>query len=101
MKYLYIQENIYNKFKYGYTKNPGNTIISEQHSYIALYECKETTNYIYRFKEYDKIISLLHNNFIHDIIQTELEFGIDLNLFKEIKNYLVDDGGGTEFIYSI
>ena len=109
MKYLYIQENkdwnFDNKFKYGFTTNPKIRNISEQHShkssYIALYECEETPNYIYGFKEYDKIISSLRNTDNTDIIQTELDFNIDLNLFKEIKKYLVNDGGGTEFIYSI
>ena len=108
MKYLYIQENkdwnIENKFKYGFTENPKNRIISEQHSskstYIALYECIETDRYLYKYKEYDKIISSLHNKTINDITQKELEFNIDLSKFKEIKDYLINDGGGTEFIHS-
>jgi superfamily II DNA or RNA helicase len=105
-KYLYIQENkdwnIHNKFKYGFTSNPLNRIISEQHShkssYISLYKCEETSNYLYDYKEYDKIISRLRSKSFNDIKQQELEFNIDLRKFKEIKEYLIDDGGGTEFI---
>jgi hypothetical protein len=41
MKYLYIQQNkdwnSENKFKYGYTENPKNRIISEQHSHKSIY----------------------------------------------------------------
>jgi len=109
MKYLYIQENkdwnSENKFKYGYTENPKNRIISEQHShksvYIALYECFETDNYIYSFKEYDKIISRLRNLDNYQIIQEKIEFNInDISKFIEIKQFLINDGGGTEFIKS-
>ena len=105
-KYLYIQENkdwnTHNKFKYGFTSNPLNRIISEQHShkssYISLYRCEETSKYLYDYKEYDKIISSLRSKSFNDIKQQELEFNIDLRKFKEIKEYLIDDGGGTEFI---
>ena len=108
MKYLYIQQNkdwnSENKFKYGYTENPKNRIISEQHShksiYIALYECFETDNYIYSFKEYDKIISRLRNLDDNEIIQEKIEFNIDISKFIEIKQFLINDGGGTEFIKS-
>jgi hypothetical protein len=113
MKYLYIQTNKdwnpENKFKYGFTENPLNRLRSEQHSYkssyIALYECIETNNYIYKdiYKEYDKIISRMHNTDDNDINHEAIEYGIS-NLYKllEIKNYLIyNDGGGTEFIKSI
>lgn len=113
MKYLYIQTNKdwnpENKFKYGFTENPLNRLRSEQHSYkssyIALYECIETSNYIYKdiYKEYDKIISRMHNTDDNDINHEAIEYGIS-NLYKllEIKNYLIyNDGGGTEFIKSI
>ena len=108
MKYLYIQENKdwhhENKFKYGYTENPKNRIISEQHSYkssyVALYECQETDKYLYDYKEYDKIISSLRLKSINDISQEEIDFNIDLKYFKEIKEYLIYNDGGTEFIYS-
>jgi superfamily II DNA or RNA helicase len=109
MKYLYIQTNkdwnTENKFKYGFTTNPKNRLTSEQHShkssYLALYECIETDNYIYRkkYKEYDKIISRLHNIKDNDINQEALENGIDLYKLIEIKKYLIyEKGGGTEFI---
>ena len=108
MKYLYIQENkdwdIENKFKYGYTEDPKNRLISEQHShkssFIALYECYETPNYIYEYKEYDKIISSLRLKTFGQIKQDELHHNIDLRKFIYIKDYLINDGGGTEFIYS-
>jgi superfamily II DNA or RNA helicase len=108
MKYLYIQENkdwdIENKFKYGYTEDPKNRLISEQHShkssFIALYECYETSNYIYEYKEYDKIISSLRLKTFSQIKQDELHHNIDLRKFIYIKDYLINDGGGTEFIYS-
>jgi superfamily II DNA or RNA helicase len=112
MKYLYIQTNkdwnTENKFKYGYTENPKNRLTSEQHShkssYLSLYECIETENYIYRdsYKEYDKIISRLHNTDDNDINQEALENGINLYKLIEIKKYLIyEKGGGTEFIRSI
>ena len=110
MKYLYILENrewnYDNKFKYGFTENPKQRIISEQHSYksifICLYECSlNTNNYIYSYKEYDKIISELHHKTIEDIEIMELEYALDLTKFKEIKYYLINDGGGTEFIRGI
>ena len=108
MKYLYIQENkdwdIENKFKYGYTEDPKNRLISEQHShkssFIALYECYETPNYIYEYKEYDKIISSLRLKTFSQIKHDELHHNIDLRKFIYIKDYLINDGGGTEFIYS-
>lgn len=112
MKYLYIQSNKdwnpENKFKYGFTENPLNRLRSEQHSYkssyISLYECIETNNYIYKdiYKEYDKIISRLHNTDDNDIKQEALENGINLYKLIEIKKYLIyEKGGGTEFIRSI
>ena len=108
MKYLYIQENkdwdIENKFKYGYTEDPKNRLISEQHShkssFIALYECYETPIYIYEYKEYDKIISSLRLKTFSQIKHDELHHNIDLRKFIYIKDYLINDGGGTEFIYS-
>lgn len=112
MKYLYIQSNkdwnSENKFKYGYTENPKNRLRSEQHShkssYIALYECIETDNYIYKdnYKEYDKIISRLHNTDDNDINHEAIEYGINLYTLIEIKKYLIyEKGGGTEFIRTI
>ena len=97
MNYLYIQTNIdwnyENKFKYGYTENPKNRIKSEQHShkssYIALYECIKTDKYFYEYKEYDKIISRLHNTDDNDIKQESLENGINLYKLIEIKKYLI------------
>jgi len=112
MNYLYIQTNIdwnyENKFKYGYTENPKNRIKSDQHShkssYLALYECISTDKYKYHYKEYDKIISSLRYNSDNDIKQHLLENGIiDLsisNKFIEIKKYLINEDGGTEFIKS-
>jgi len=104
MKYLYIQTNkdwnSENKFKYGFTTNPKIRLTSEQHShkssYLALYECIETDNYIYRdsYKEYDKIISRLHNTKDNDINQEALENGIDLYKLIEIKKYLIYEKGG-------
>ena len=110
MKYLYIQENkdwnSNNKFKYGYTENPKQRIISEQHShkssFIALYECIETDKYknYYKYEQYDKIISSLRDKDKSSINEKELEIDIDLSKFIEIKKYLINDGGGTEFIRS-
>ena len=109
MQYLYIQTNkdwnSENKFKYGYTKNPNRRFNTDQHSYkssyLALYECIETDNYIYDYKEYDKIISRLHNINDNAINQEAIENCIDLYKFIEIKKYLIyEKGGGTEFIRS-
>ena len=109
MQYLYIQTNkdwnSENKFKYGYTKNPNRRFNTDQHSYkssyLALYECIETDNYIYDYKEYDKIISRLHNIDDNAINQEAIENCIDLYKFIEIKKYLIyEKGGGTEFIRS-
>ena len=105
MKYLYIQENkdwnSNNKFKYGYTENPKQRIISEQHShkssFIALYECIETDKYknYYKYEQYDKIISSLRDKDKSSIYEEEIEIDIDLSKFIEIKKYLINDGGGT------
>ena len=113
MKYLYIQTNkdwnYDNKFKYGYTEDPKHRLSSDQHShkssYLALYECIETDNYKYYYKEYDRIISSLREMNDNEIKQDLIEKGIICksisNKFIKIKDYLIyEDGGGTEFIQS-
>ena len=79
--YLYIISNndwIYEKkFKYGFTTDPHNRILSEQHSYkssyIKLYKIEELDHYNLIYQEYDKIISII---------------GRYYNIFKEkLENY--------------
>jgi superfamily II DNA or RNA helicase len=108
MSYIYIIENkdwnYESKYKYGYTKNPINRILNshEQHSYVSsyvkLYEIEETEKYEINYKEYDKIISIIgrNNEFIEYIKNNN---NIKLNYLESIKNYLVNNGGSTEFIY--
>ena len=88
-EYLYIISNPdwVGKYKYGYTTNPHNRICSEQHSfksqYIMLWKISKTESYNL-WKESDKIISI----------------GCRNGWLPQLKPYLIEDGGGTEFISS-
>jgi len=87
--------NYENKCKYGYTTDPYNRHLSEQHSYKSyyhkLYKIEETSEYNLIFKQYDKIIS--------HIGRYNKEYNINLEYLNEIHKYLVNHDGSTEFIY--
>jgi superfamily II DNA or RNA helicase len=104
--FLYIQENkdwLYeNKYKYGITQDPYDRINTDQHShktiYKALYEITKTDKYKIPYKEYDKIISIVSRNKDYILIFQKHYFEKFENL-QNIHKYLVNDNGGTEFIY--
>lgn len=104
--FLYIQANNdwnhENKFKYGITKDPYERINTDQHSYKTLYEFiyeyNITDQYKLNYKQVDKIISCIgrDNNFIKKL---KNYYKNDFIYLSEINKYLVNNNGGTEFIY--
>lgn len=104
--FLYLQENkdwLYeNKYKYGITKYPYDRINTDQHShktiYKFLYKITKTDRYILDYTEYDKIISIVSRNKdnIFELIQY---YDNKFENLQNIHKYLVNDNGGTEFIY--
>lgn len=104
--FLYIQSNddwyYENKFKYGITQNPLERINSDQHSYKTLYksiyEYKITDLYKINLKQIDKIISIIgrNHNYINEL---KNKYKYEFIYLNEINKYLVNNNGGTEFIY--
>lgn len=104
--FLYIQSNddwnYENKFKYGITQNPLERINSDQHSYKTLYksiyEYTITEQYKLNFKQVDKIISIIgrNNDFIKKL---KNKYKYEFIFLNQINKYLVNNDGGTEFIY--
>lgn len=104
--FLYIQTNndwnYENKFKYGITQNPLERINTDQHSYKVLYkniyEYTITDKYILNFKQIDKIISIIGRN--NDYIKKlKNKYKYEFIYLHQINKYLVNNDGGTEFIY--
>jgi superfamily II DNA or RNA helicase len=103
---LYIQTNNdwdhENKFKYGITQDPYNRLNTDQHSYKTLYksiyEYTITKQYKLKFKQVDKIISIIGRQ-KNKIEQLKNHYNNDFIFLSEINKYLVNNGGGTEFIY--
>ncbi|VVU94784.1 Type III restriction enzyme, res subunit [seawater metagenome] len=105
-KYFYLMhteaELKLGNFKYGFTKRVFQRPLDsmEQHShpleYHMLFKLSETNNYNL-FEEFDKLISIICRN--NDYIK-ELEKLYDINLdeFRNISTYLIEENGGTEFI---
>lgn len=108
MTYFYIQSNkdwnYENKFKYGITSDPYSRLKTDQHSYRSSYEYLFKYSFLensYKlpFKEIDKIISIISRNSQH-IQEVTNYYNSKFKNLSIINNYLVNDGGGTEFIYS-
>lgn len=104
--FLYIQANNdwnhENKFKYGITQNPYERLNTDQHSYKTLYESiyeyNITEQYKLNFIQVDKIISIIgrSSNYIE---QLQKKYKYEFIYLHEINKYLVNNNGGTEFIY--
>ena len=104
--FLYIQSNNdwnhENKFKYGITQDLYDRLNTDQHSYKTLYksiyEYTITDQYKSKFKQVDKIISIVGRQ--KDFIGKLKNYYKDEFIYlSEINKYLVNHGGGTEFIY--
>ena len=106
--YLYIMHNedwyLNNKFKYGYTERVYERPLdsSEQHSYqskyIKLFKINETEDYlIATIQRYDEIIATICRD-KNLVIQLENQYNLDLTMLKDIKDFLINNDGGTEFI---
>jgi hypothetical protein len=103
---LYIQTNNdwdhENKFKYGITQDPYDRLNTDQHSYKTLYksiyEYTITDQYKLNFKQVDKIISIVgrQNDYIKKL---KNYYKNDFIYLSQINKYLVNNDGGTEFIY--
>ena len=103
---LYIQTNNdwdhENKFKYGITQDPYDRLNTDQHSYKTLYksiyEYTITDQYKLNFKQVDKIISIVgrQNDYIKKL---KNYYKNDFIYLSQINKYLVNNSGGTEFIY--
>lgn len=104
--FLYIQTNNdwdhEYKFKYGITQDPYDRLNTDQHSYKTLYksiyEYTITDQYKLNFKQVDKIISIIgrQNDYIKKL---KNYYKNDFIYLCQINKYLVNNCGGTEFIY--
>ena len=105
-KFIYILKNKewIDYYKYGFTTNLKKRVIccKDQHLYLSqyekVYEIKEN-NYLLEniYFEYDKIISKMSRsnnkiNFLKD------KYNIELTNLVEIKDYLIYNNSGEEFI---
>ena len=114
-EYLYILENIdwdhENKVKYGYTKriiyriSDYSTSSSYLHKYYKIWEIIRQDQFkidqIFKKKnnskfEYDEIISKISRD-ENKIKKLEEEYG-NMNLLRELRDYLINNGGGTEYM---
>jgi len=109
MSYIYVSDNIdwnkETKYKFGFTTDPINKLLlsrehhSYQSEYIQLYKIEKTKDYIIDYRRYDKIISVIGRN--DNIIDTiENHYNNSFTYLRNIKNYLINTGGSTYFIYS-
>lgn len=104
--FLYIQTNNdwdhEYKFKYGITQDPYDRLNTDQHSYKTLYKSiykyTITDQYKLNFKQVDKIISIIgrQNDYIKKL---KNYYKNDFIYLSQINKYLVNNCGGTEFIY--
>ena len=103
--YFYIQNNkdwnYENKVKYGITCDYKNRLKTDQHSYpskyINLYEYDDE-NCKLKYKEADSIIKNTKKDDFKVYINSKYPLVKFKYLFK-IKDFIIDHGGGTEFIY--
>ena len=108
-EFMYIMKNEdwNNKYKYGYTTNLKNRLRdhngyhSKLTNYIYICELKKNSSYKL-YKEFDKLFSvgLDRKNLIGDINELyKFSHNEQHTELIKIKEYLVNDGGGEEFIY--
>jgi len=103
--YFYIQDNkdwnSDKKVKYGIADEYKSRLKTDQHSYkseyISLFEYKITDEYKLDYKEIDNIISKQQTSKIKLLMNHHYPKIKFENLFK-IKEFLINHGGGTEFI---
>jgi len=104
--YFYIQDNkdwnYENKVKFGITENYNERLKTDQHSYkseyISLFKYEiDYENYRIPYKEIDNIISKQKRDYVSNVIENEYPLIKFEYLFK-IKEFLINNGGGTEFI---
>jgi superfamily II DNA or RNA helicase len=101
--FLYVMKNQdwVDKYKYGFTtrlerKNDSH----EQHSYLSEYkEIYEIIEHDNPYKECDHIISIAGRD-IQMIGKLERIYNCNLNKLRSINEFLINDGGGMEFIKS-
>lgn len=105
MFFIYIIKNNdwIDMYKYGYTKSILNRLYNshEQHSYISSYnniwKLEKMKNYKLPYDKPDEIFSLLCRN-INYIKSLELLYNYDFIYLKELNNFLINNGGGREFV---
>ena len=91
------------KYKFGCTKDPVNRLYgyhtNSSYPYIFIYLCHlvELSNYCINLKEYDKIFSQIGRN-VASIRRIEEEYHTKLPYLSQLHDYLVNNGGGIEFI---
>lgn len=103
--YFYIQDNkdwnYENKVKYGIADDYKSRLKTDQHSYksefISLFSYEINENYKLNYKEIDNIISKQRRDDFEIKILNKYPLIYFENLFK-IKDFLINHGGGTEFI---
>ena len=105
---MYLMENPdwehESKQKFGFTEHPEQRIhnSSEQHSYALTYSCLykicATANYQLPYTEYDKLFSIVARDERLLAIAEELN-DCQLPLLREMRKYLVNQTGSTEFMY--
>lgn len=91
------------KYKFGFTKDPVsrryNYHMNSSYSYTFVYLCHlvELANYCINLKEYDKIFSQIGRDIV--LIQyIEEKYHTKLPYLYQLNDYLVNNGGGIEFI---
>lgn len=91
------------KYKFGFTKDPYNRLHSyhtnSSYPYKFVYLCHivELQNYCINLSEYDKIFSQIGRN-DESIHMVENMYNIHLPYLSQLHQYLIDNGGGNEFI---
>ena len=93
--------------KYGHTNFCNQRLIGrlydshEEHlhqsKYLKIFLIEETENYILDYEKKDDIITNICNN-LENILFLEEKIGIKLNNMKDLHKYILNKGGGKEFI---
>lgn len=105
MFYIYIIKNNdwSDMYKYGYTKNILNRLYNshEQHSYLSSYyniwKLEKLKSYKLPYDKPDEIFSILCRN-LNNINSLQLLYNYDFIYLKELNKFLINNGGGREFI---